>query len=1408
MKYKLLASLSAVGLAIAFNAHAQQFLWQNPLAEYIIAGTAGDQTGNGQIDALNFLNPEGYAFVFEDPSGTRLFNTFYTTNYVNRGTIICIPGVDFSAINPTNGFFDTNSGSFANIGVGAAGGLLEVHSLFTISTAVGAGTVINSSAGLPIGTGKILVSASEITNSGTITGDNFSLVRFVGKDADLSQGIIDLNEGNITFAGTNVLLAGIASGFLDEYWGLAQGNTNTMVPAALLPIGGIAQTPPLATQITATNRNYQVLPEPIIETSPTTFGATFELAPFDGSNFLNQAVILSEPDPAFTMTVSFDPFLGIFVQWQWNATNVATGEVNPNNFLTLNDDFGEITNLQVVANGIAGPNTTYIPFNYTFSSAQAPSLFTPGPSTPFLPAILVTNHATSYEAFFTPQPQLTTDVVFGNVTNLPGRVEIDCANVRMSNSIISVPNYTLLKATNHFLDGPGIAISSPNLDLFLRRTNGSFIVTNLVAPYINHLFGPVQLWSARWTNTLAGITNRFHVLFVKSSMSSVSLPTVQNLSLTVTNFGIPNSPGDLVISDILNVGSNTVLNARSLTITTNAPGLASSSGQLNLLNFNGLFPDSTPNLQFLTNYGLITAANSIDFAGLPFDPTSPDSPPAYAAFVNHGGVIDLGSSIFAKYFEDGGLLEATFGSVNLSSGVVGFLTNGTVLATLGGISLACDSLLISNSLFQADGSITLSNSNILEDGIPNIATLPLTNQLTATVSNGNVWNCSGGLVLRAKPVVGDLLGTTITCTAGTNRSVPISWAAEDRGVGSYSGANNNVGFYNDAAVGHLILDGLSASSKFAFSGPGVANAIYIDELEFRDATTNTDHIGDYPGVQIASNMKVYYAQAIANGISIAEKLNGHNNGRFIWVSNYNYGYFSSTTIPYPDGSTIRVNTALVQSPDIDSDGDNVANLFDTSPFGLPNPSIPCPSSDPSHARWNPSGSDAPTLPDQPFFVSDFLNLGVVHTNQVFSDTLTRFGFDLPNNSGLTFSFSGSAPGWLTLAANGTLSGTPTVADVGTTKFPVRVTSTSGLSALATASITVSTNSLGDPVNLDPPAASLAFPAVSDNTANTAAGSYYGLVSDTSNGVSVDSSGFTTITVTPRGNFTAKVSIAGRSYSASGSLASGSATKTLSSPTGASLRLTLQQSGPDQIHGSLSNSISHWSAKLLADRWSKNPDNVGGYTIILPPDTNSPTGPGGYGNGFVNVAASGRLHWAGTLADGSKVTQSSGVSKDGYWPLYSSLYNAKGLILGWVLFTNDPAPDLSADLGWIKPRGTALKAFSGNFTNSVPAFGSSYKTVRGSALRMTQGSLVLTGGPLGTNSITNSFAIDAHNHLKSASKNLRLSVKPGTGLLSGTVFVPGGSRLSFQAALLQDSTNAFGFFLNSGLSGSVNLSPAQ
>src|SRR5258708_12257287 len=84
-------------------------------------------------------------------------------------------------------------------------------------------------------------------------------------------------------------------------------------------------------------------------------------------------------------------------------------------------------------------------------------------------------------------------------------------------------------------------------------------------------------------------------------------------------------------------------------------------------------------------------------------------------------------------------------------------------------------------------------------------------------------------------------------------------------------------------------------------------------------------------------MKSYYGHALYNGFSIAEKLTCKNGGGFCWVSNYNTGFYSSTNFVYPDGTTNQLNTALVQSCDIDSDGDGIVNCQDQCPTFPPNP---------------------------------------------------------------------------------------------------------------------------------------------------------------------------------------------------------------------------------------------------------------------------------------------------------------------------------------------------------------------------------------------------------------------------------------------------------------------------------------
>src|SRR4029077_6362475 len=122
-----------------------------------------------------------------------------------------------------------------------------------------------------------------------------------------------------------------------------------------------------------------------------------------------------------------------------------------------------------------------------------------------------------------------------------------------------------------------------------------------------------------------------------------------------------------------------------------------------------------------------------------------------------------------------------------------------------------------------------------------------------------------------------------------NLEVDNLWAGQDRGP-------NAAGFLNNEAVGHLILDGGDANSTFFFSGPGPQNAIYVDLIELRNGATNRaprvvngQTVQVYTAIDVDPGMTVYFADAIAGGLDISEKLNGtltDSGGHVIWIPSY------------------------------------------------------------------------------------------------------------------------------------------------------------------------------------------------------------------------------------------------------------------------------------------------------------------------------------------------------------------------------------------------------------------------------------------------------------------------------------------------------------------------------------------
>jgi len=292
-------------------------------------------------------------------------------------------------------------------------------------------------------------------------------------------------------------------------------------------------------------------------------------------------------------------------------------------------------------------------------------------------------------------------------------------------------------------------------------------------------------------------------------------------------------------------------------------------------------------------------------------------------------------------------------------------------------------------------------------------------------------------------------------------------------------------------------------------------------------------------------------------------------------------------------------------------------------------------------------------------------------------------------------------------------------------------------------------------------------------------------------------------------------IGGKTYPFSGQFAAdGSLSATLLraglSPLVVTLALDLTGSN-DILTGQISGGT--WTAELLANRaiFSKtnSPPEAGNkYTVVLPGAPDSLTEPGGDGFGTVAIDNSGNISFSGKLGDGSAVAQKTFISAHGEWPFYVSLYSGNGVILGWLVFSNEPASDLGGAVGWFKLPQPFTGSYTSGFTIQSEAAGSLYKFTNGFPvipLNQGMGELVLENGTL-AQSFTNSFSLDSANKVTSPDK-LTLTITTGSGLFRGTAYDPAtGKAISFNGALLQKQNRGAGYFRQADLTGRVIIEP--
>jgi hypothetical protein len=900
------------------------------------------------IDDPNFVNKGLFSVDLTLDQGIFSGNTFlYTTsdtlNYTNTGVMIGIPGFDLENFPASVGQVQM-SANFVNLNDGFGGGVIAVTNIYG-NALFGIGTIIGSLGLDTPGLATFKAAATNVVDSGLITMDATGLI-------DLRGGDLNLNRGQFVMTGGNVFSnANFGITYLD--WGSGLTNAFEWDPAFQLT-ATTAQTPPFPSSANNTVLNFEEmdLTNATVYTSQTLRGTNL---------IIWDSIYLQDFSPTnVTKNVYFNAPIGFSVfpfiseqsiEWIGAYRDQLSGVMKTNYFyLSDNPEIRRSTNT------FNGPPFTPNDFNFFESPVKlinaapaVPGFFNPAPGG------LVTNDFSYVSLRPTAALVDTNSVIGGNPTNLLGRIQLTASrSMSLANTHILGPNYLRLDSRTQFLGNSNALIEAPYSDLYLGVTNGSLTLSNLLVSQLpvptgvpgapsavfpditlGLNFAPVEMgglqaWSGSYIFLDAnGVTNDVRVLLVNSALFPTTPALQQDLILHATN--------TLTVSDEYNVFRHFSSDATTLTLTTNNNNAFSLAGQINLLSQDIFWSASLPNLQYLTNWGRISSKNLINFAGNMFSPFSdPANATPYQAFVNHGTISDAGTLIRANYFENTGSIQEDAANGGIDIGVTGtaWATNSSFVAPSGGISIAANSLLASNGFILAGRELTftvpcsLSDGYVFENQFGHITNSILPN----VVTNGNIWIVGGGVRIMGKPPTADLLGTTITNIATSSLESINLWPGEDRGI-------SPGGFATNLALGRMILIADAIPSQFTFRTFNGSNALYVDSIEFKGNTTNTDANGNPQSVGIEPGMTIYYAQAIQNGVSIAEKLNGKhgagitNGGQFFWVSNY-AGVYSSTNIPYPDGNTYIFNDALALSPDIDSDGDNTVNVNDATPISI------------------------------------------------------------------------------------------------------------------------------------------------------------------------------------------------------------------------------------------------------------------------------------------------------------------------------------------------------------------------------------------------------------------------------------------------------------------------------------------
>lgn len=770
LKCGFLSALAGVFLVPSAGAEVAEFYNNGPLV-YSIPGNPPPQ-----IDARAFCNDGAGGFTVNYNSGSPgvpFYETLDTLYYTNNGTMIAnSPAAAFNPAglysgSPDFGFgyqFDlqTLSGfnywadTFCNLGTIRAVSTIDGNNLlanvFFLGTSFSQIYEVTSY-------GEVVVAATNIVNHGIVDVSEGGLIRFAGRNVDLSQSQLIVESPLNVFGslGTaNYSSTGLAGLDTNGDWNPGVELTPTTALSSLVAIS------PYYLQLTNCLAYQDIRTKGPATNSLTIYRYVF-VENIPSSPDVTYNVYIDDPG-----TVSLGFAAGAaHVEWIANYTDAASG--NPvANYLYLTDDYA------LGMNSTNDPNLNGIPRNFSFATATSELLtgaLSPvnyGTVPPFQPppdAIQTNNYACFFANMSASTVPTNASVLnpHGTITNLPGQVLIMAGNeLNLANATITSPNYLNLYCTNQFDGSVGGTISAPYSDLALGVTNGFLTISNLLIAQLPNWSGQIQAWSSDWfaTNSVSGGSNEYKVLLVYSSLLPTTPPWTKNCYLHATN--------TLTLSDALNVYGSFYSDAQVLTLNTNQVGAGATSlyGQLIWANpapFNansGSGLQQMPNLLWLTNNGVFSAASTANFgnpAAPPFTvtPVSPALPATGTLSLTVTGTnavlgdkVTIGTN---QYVFVGTLTNTRPNQVKWAKTFAGSMTN--LIAAINGVAGAG----------AAYSSATRSNTFVKAGPLVNNASFTVTAR-----TNGASGNLIATAFTPAKPLVVNLTWGGATLAGGVN----------------------------------------------------------------------------------------------------------------------------------------------------------------------------------------------------------------------------------------------------------------------------------------------------------------------------------------------------------------------------------------------------------------------------------------------------------------------------------------------------------------------------------------------------------------------------------------------------------------------------------------------------------------